>query len=731
MARKEDVVKRAKDIMHLPDRIRNIGIVAHVDHGKTTLSDNLVAGAGLISEDLAGKQLVLDFLEVEQERGITVGSANISMVYKYEGNDYLINLIDTPGHVDFGADVTRAMRAVDGIILVVCGVEGVQIQTERNLIQALKEKVKPILFINKIDRLIKELQLSPEEMQARFVKIITKVNDIIKRYAPEEFKEEWLISPEKGNVAFGSAYHNWALSVPMTQKTGVTFKDVYEMIEKDDKKGLRTKLPLVITVLDMVVKHLPDPKTAQKYRIPTIWKGDINSDIGKSLLECDPNGPLAVMITKLFHDPHAGFIATGRVFSGTVTPGKKVKLIGAKREATIQQVSLYMGGDRVLVDTVPAGNIVAIGGIKEVESGETISDIDMEPFEEIKHYSEPVVTKSIEPKNPKDLHKLIEALRAIAKEDPSIKVQINEETGECLVSGMGELHLEIVEWKLKDQKGIDIKTSPPIVIYRETVLKSSETVEGKSPNRHNKFYIMVEPLEDTVYQALVDGEVSEGRVKDQKETGKILEKFGLPSEEAKRVWDIKNNCLFIDQTKGVQYLHEAKELICQAFEEAMDCGPLAQEKVTKIKVKLIDTVLHEDAVHRGPAQVIPAVKRAIYAAMLLADCVLMEPKQRVFISAPIEYMGNITRIIQSKRGKIINMNQTEDGIEVECVIPVSEMFTFADEIRSETQGRALWSVEYAGYELLPRELQDSTVKQIRERKGLPPEPPTAKDFMEM
>ena len=310
--------------MYKPENIRNIGIAAHVDHGKTTLSDNLIAGAGMMSEDLAGKQLVLDFLEEEKQRGITIQSANVSMVHEYEGQDYLINLIDTPGHVDFGGEVTRAMRAVDGAVVVVCAVEGAMPQTETVLRQALRERVKPILFINKVDRLIKELRLTPEQMMERFMQHINKVNELIEKFAPEEYKEKWKVTVQDGRVIFGSAYHNWALSVPFMQKTGVTFKEIIDLTLADKNKELRQKAPLHKVLLDAVIKHLPSPIEAQKYRIPRIWPGDINSEDGKALLNCDPKGPLAVVITKIMIDKHAGEVAYGRVILELLNKVKKL-----------------------------------------------------------------------------------------------------------------------------------------------------------------------------------------------------------------------------------------------------------------------------------------------------------------------------------------------------------------------------------------------------------------------
>ena len=296
-----DITQTVKVLMRKPEQIRNIGIVAHIDHGKTTLTDNLLAGAGMISEELAGKQLVMDFDKQEQERGITIYSANVSMVHTYHDKDFLINLIDTPGHVDFGADVTRAMRAVDGVVVVIDAVEGCMPQTETVIRQALRERVKPVLFINKTDRLIKELKLTPEEMQEKFRNIITEVNLLIQKFAESEYRDKWTVNVNNGSVAFGSATKNWAISIPIMQKNEITFKDVIEMTNAGQERELAKKAPLHAVVLDMVIQHLPDPLTAQKYRIPKIWPGDVESETGKDMVACNPEGKLAGIVLSLIH----------------------------------------------------------------------------------------------------------------------------------------------------------------------------------------------------------------------------------------------------------------------------------------------------------------------------------------------------------------------------------------------------------------------------------------------
>jgi elongation factor 2 len=731
MGRKEENIQKATALMNKLDHIRNIGIAAHIDHGKTTFSDNLIAGCGMMSEELAGKQLVLDYDEQEQARGITINAASASMVHTVEGQDYLINLIDTPGHVDFGGDVTRAMRAVDGCIIVVCAVEGAMPQTETVIRQAIREKVKPVLFINKVDRLINELRVTPEEMQNRFIKIINKFNELLDRVITEDFKGKWNVKVEDGSVAFGSAFHNWAVSLPRMKKTNLGFKDVYNYCKNNDQKALAKRAPIHEVVLDMVITHLPPPNVAQKYRIPHIWRGDLANPLGKNMVDCNENGPLALMVTKIILDPHAGEVAIGRMFSGKIQRGQELYVIGMPNKNRVQQVNVMVGPDRIPVEYVSAGNIVAATGIRDAIAGCTVADNpDAEPFERIVHVSEPVVTVAVEAKNTKDLPKLVEVLRLISKADPSIQVQINQETGENLMSGMGELHLEITEYRIRNDHKMEIVCSEPIVVYRETVGKPSPyKFEGKSPNKHNRFYIEVEPLPDAIVKAIYNNELPENVKKFKKETAKLLQDLGMDKEVAKGVFGVHGLNIITDTTKGIQHLFETRDLIMEAFDEVMKSGPTVSEPCQGILVKLVDAKLHEDAIHRGPAQVIPAARNAIYGAITISEPTLLEPMQKVFISTPQEIMGDASRELNSRRSEVKDMKTVGDSVEIEAKAPVAEMFGFASAIRSATGGRVLWNTENMGFEPLPRQLKDPVIKKIRERKGLKPEPYPAEYYM--
>ena len=673
----------------------------------------------MISEELAGKQLALDFHEDEQQRGITIDAANVSMVHHLNGKDYLINLIDTPGHIDFGGDVTRAMRAIDGAIVLCCAVEGIMPQTETVLRQALRERVKPILFINKVDRLIKEVKLTPEKMQERFIKIINDVNKLIRQIAPDEFKEAWQVSVQEGSVAFGSAFHKWALSFPYMKKSGLSFRDVIDAYEKDNYKELAKKAPLHHVILDISIHHHPNPIQAQKYRIPKLWHGDLESEEGKSLQSCDPTGPVAFVVTKIVIDRHAGEVAAGRLFSGTIKQGQDLYLNLAKKEVRIQQVSIYKGAQRLLVNEIPAGNVIGVVGLRDTFAGETVSSRPMESFEAIKHIFEPVITKSIEAKKTADLAKLIEILRQVGKEDPSIKISINEETGENLISGMGELHLEVIENRIKTEKGLDVLTGKPIVVYRETIQKQSEEAEGKSPNKHNKLYFKVRPLEDNIAQSIKNNEIPEITIK--KKDDSIVQKlvsFGYDTKDARNVRDIYRGSMLVDSTRGIVHIGEVMELITEGFHQVLDAGPLAREPGFKLRVDITDCKLHEDAIHRGPAQILPAVRDAIRDAMRNAKAVLFEPIQVLQIEAPSDFMGDISKLIQNKRGQLLDMIQEEEHITVKAKLPVAEMFGLSSELRSATEGRGAFFVVDQVFEKLPEELQGKIIKLIRGRKGL-------------
>ncbi len=728
MAEKESSLDKIRRLVSNQKNIRNVATSAHIHHGKTAFTDNLLAAAGMMAAKNAGdleEGMATWQHSDEQERLMTVDAANVSMVHNYLGEEYLVNLIDTPGHVDFGGNVTRAMRAIDGTFVLVCAVEGIMPQTETVIRQALKERVKPVLFINKVDRLINELQVTPEQMQDRFKKIIEKFNQLIEQIAEKEFASKFKVNVADGSVAFGSARENWALSIPFMVKKKISFKDIYQLydgsLSKEDRdKWVWENAPLYEVILDMAIKHLPNPVEAQAYRIPKIWRGELDSEFGKNLVQCDKNGELGFVITRIVIDPRSGKeISAGRIYSGTLRSGMDVYANNAKQPAKIQQVLVYNGIKPEQLESVPAGNVLAVSGLN-LDVGETITTKEQTPFEEIKHIFQPVITKSIEVIKTADLPKLIEILRKVSKEDPSIKVSINEETGESLISGMGELHLEIIENRIKTEKGLNIKTSNPIVVYRESVGKSSgQAFEGRSPNKHNSFYIRVEPLDSTLSELIESGELPEGRVKKKSEAVvNTLSKIGWGSDEIRNVKDIYKGNMFFDETRGEVHIGEVIEMVLDAFEMVMDQGPLAREPCMGMKVVLGDIRLHEDAIHRGPAQVYPAVREAITEAMKKANPTILEPLQIHLIEVPENFMGSGTKLVGGKRGQLLDMSQEAGQAQLKAKIPVAEMIGWSSDLRSATEGRGVSSLVDQQFEKIPSALQADVIRKIRDRKGL-------------
>ena len=727
--------KSTQDIIRIignKDQIRNFGVIAHVDHGKTTMSDSLLAASGIISPTVAGQALALDSMKLEQNRQMTIRGANVTLFYETEGKEYVINMIDTPGHIDFTGRVTRALRAIDGAVVVSDSVEGIMTQTETVTRQALEERVRPVLYINKIDRLVKELKLDATAMQKWLSNIIAHFNQLIDIYAEPEVKEKWKVSIQGNTVAFGSAKDRWGFNFNMYSKNKIGFKEVYEAYTSEDPnavKELAQKSPLHDAVLGMVVQHHPPPHVAQKYRIPKIWAGDLNSDIGKALVACDEKGPALMMVTTINVDPQAGRVATGRLYSGTIKDGDDIFLIDAKRPGRVQSVNIYMGNTREIVSVIPAGNIPALLGLDYAVAGETISTVKgVQAFESIKYVSEPVVTIAVEPKHPKDLPKLVENLRRITVEDPNLIVKINEETGETLMAGMGVLHLEIAT-SLLQEAGLDIVTTQPLINYRETIRAKAGPIMSKSPNKHNKIFMRVEALPDDILDLIRNGKIKEDM--DKKEMAKMLREKGWSADEARSVSAIDSSGnMLIDETKGVQFLQESMDSIRSGFDDVIHNGPIAHEAVRGVKFVLHHFVPHEDPAHRGLAQLMPATRRAMLGSMLIADPVLLEPILGVEVKCPQEQIGAVGGVLSGKRGKLLNVEQKGIVAIIQGEVPASETFDLSEKMRGATAGKAMWNTYFKAWQPVPNSIFRTLVADVRKRKGLNPEPPSPDEFID-
>ncbi|KAF7793408.1 hypothetical protein EIP86_004520 [Pleurotus ostreatoroseus] len=821
--------------MDKPTNIRNMSVIAHVDHGKSTLTDSLVSKAGIIASAKAGDMRFTDTREDEKERGITIKSTAISMYFevdkedvgaikqKTEGNEFLINLIDSPGHVDFSSEVTAALRVTDGALVVVDCVEGVCVQTETVLRQALTERIKPVVVINKVDRALLELQVEKEELYQSFRRTIENVNVTISTYNDEALGDVQ-VYPEKGTVAFGSGLHGWAFTLrqfagryakkfgvdkekmmaklwgdnffnPHTKKwttkstdadgknlerafnmfvldpifkifdAVMNFKkdNITTMLEKLDVKlaqderdlegkallkvVMRKFLPAGDSLLEMIVINLPSPATAQRYRVETLYEGPMDDETAIGIRDCDPNGPLCLYVSKMVPTSDKGrFYAFGRVFSGTVRAGPKVRIQGpnyvpGKKDdlfvKSIQRTILMMGRYVEPIEDCPSGNIVGLVGIDQflLKSGTITTSETAHNMKVMKFSVSPVVQVAVEVKNAADLPKLVEGLKRLSKSDPCVQAWISE-SGEHIVAGAGELHLEICLKDLQeDHAGVPLKISDPVVGYRETVKAESSIVAlSKSQNKHNRLYVKAMPIDEELTMAIEAGKVNSRE--DYKVRARVLaDEYGWDVTDARKIWcfgpDTTGPNLLVDVTKGVQYLNEIKDSCVAAFQWATKEGVLAEENMRGVRFNVLDVTLHTDAIHRGGGQIIPTCRRVCYAACLLAEPSLQEPIYLVEIQCPENAIGGIYSVLNKRRGQVFSEEQRPGTpiFTVKAYLPIMESFGFNGELRAATSGQAFPQSVFDHWELMsgsPLEkgskLED-LVQSIRKRKGLKPEVP--------
>ncbi|MFX0169306.1 MAG: GTP-binding protein [Candidatus Hodarchaeota archaeon] len=602
----------------------------------------------------------------------------------------MVNLVDTPGHVDFSGKVTRAMRAIDGAIVVVDAVEGVMAQTESVIRLAIKERVKPVLFINKIDRLINELKLSATQIQEKFTQIIRDVNQLIVTALGSEPPLKWTVSAESTSVTFGSALHKWAFTVSQMKQLNIRFQDIITHYQNKQFESLSELLPIHIPILAMIIDCLPSPKQAQPYRTQHIWKGPPESPASAVLRECRADGPLIIEVTKIVTESKHGLIAIGRIFSGSVKKGSQIKILPESELHQIQRVTLFMGSRQVVIPQLTAGNICGLIGIEKVQAGDTITGQHppegMVPFEQITYITEPVVTIAIEPKHARELPRLLSILELTTKGDPNLTFSINEQTGENLLSGLGLLHLEIT---LKDiqKMGVDVLASDPIVLYREIPLnKISALKPTSSPNGKNNIRISIDPS-------------------NQQQT-----------TETEWYKDQRGNRLVV--TTNVEATESAKHSIIEGVIWALERGPFCSEPVGLTTVRILDLALSENVAERGRVELMSMVKDAIFNAFEKAGMTLLEPIYEVQVIVSSEYLKDVTQVVISKRGQVENVDYKGVFVTINGLLPVSESFDLADILRSKTSGRANWQTRFARWQILPESRLQSVSSNIRKRRGL-------------
>jgi elongation factor 2 len=812
--------------------IRNMSVIAHVDHGKSTLTDSLLSKAGIIAAAKAGEARATDTRKDEQERCITIKSTAISMYFEMPEKDmafvkqekeknckgFLVNLIDSPGHVDFSSEVTAALRVTDGALVVVDCVSGVCVQTETVLRQAIAERIRPVLFMNKMDRALLELQLDQEDLYLTFQRVVENVNVIIATYADDDGPMGIVrVDPTNGSVGFGSGLHGWAFTLKqfsemyaakfgvdteklmkklwgenffnaktkkwnktkaddntrsfnmyvldpiykvfdaiMNFKKDVTDKlldklDIKSKMKHEDlqqegkplmKVVMRTWLPAGEALFLMICIHLPSPVTAQKYRTDMLYEGPVDDAAAVAMKNCDPNGPLMMYISKMVPTSDKGrFYAFGRVFSGKIATGLKCRIMGPNylpgkkddlNEKAIQRTILMMGRYIEAIEDVPCGNICGLVGVDQflVKTGTITTFKEAHNLKVMKFSVSPVVRVAVEPKNAQDLPKLVEGLKRLSKSDPMVQVMI-EESGEHIIAGAGELHLEICLKDLEeDHAQIPLKKSDPVVSYRETVTEeSSQMCLSKSPNKHNRLFMRAQPMPDGLADDIDSGEVSNKQ--DFKIRGRYLaDKYEYDITEARKIWcfgpDTMGPNLMIDCSKGVQYLNEIKDSVVAGFQWATKEGVLCDENLRGVRFNIYDVTLHTDAIHRGGGQIIPTARRVLYASALTAAPGLMEPVYLVEIQCPENAVGGIYGVLNKRRGHVFEEAQTPGTpmFVVKAYLPVNESFGFTADLRSNTGGQAFPQCVFDHWQVMPGDpLQENTkpyqiCQDTKKRKGL-------------
>ena len=774
-------IEQLREIMDNQNNIRNMSVIAHVDHGKSTLTDSLIARAGIISQDNAGDARYTDGRPDEAERGITIKSTGVSLYYKYDASDsgkdekFLINLIDSPGHVDFSSEVTAALRVTDGALVVVDYVEGVCVQTETVLRQSLQELIKPVLMINKCDRALFELKHNSETMYQNFLRVIENANVIISTYQNEEAMGNLQVYPDQGTVAFGSALHGWGFTLttfakiyavklkqdknkllrrlwgdnyynpkkkkwsnepedeniqrafcsnilepliklantvysgekniyqPLLEKLGIKLEG--KELELQGKKLMRKVMQKWINasdaLLEMIILHLPSPKISQKYRTLYLYQGPMNDECAKAMMECNPNGPVMMFISKMVPTSDNGrFYAFGRVFSGKVKAGEEVRILGPDYKQgkqvdfhikRIQRVVIWMGRKADDVADVPCGNTCSLVGVDEaiLKQGTITTSLNAHTIRSMKYSVSPVVRVAVNAKNPADLPKLVSGLLKMSKADPLVQV-INTET-EHIICGSGELHLEIcLKDLIEDYAKIEIVKSDPIVPYKETVTeKSSQICMSKSPNKHNRLYVIAEPLDEDLVKEIENGNIKSSD--DSKQISRtLIDKYQWDQHDAKKLWvfgpDQMGPNFLVDQTKAVQYLTEIRDSMESAFQNVVKEGVLAEENLRGVRFNIQDVELHNDSIHRGGGQIIPTARRVYYASEITAIPRYQEPIYLCNISTPQDVMNGVYQCFSQRRGVVFNEESVQGTplLEVKAYLPVSESFGFTAHLRSLT-----------------------------------------------
>ena len=681
------------------DLVRNIGIIAHIDAGKTTTTERLLYFTGQIHKmgEVHDGEATTDFMEQEQERGITIMSAAVTCFWDYNEKRYRINIIDTPGHVDFTAEVERSLRVLDGAVVVFDGRKGVEPQSETVWRQANKYKVPRICFMNKINLIggdfEKSFQTVKDRLSPKAIAITLPIGretelhgyvDLIQMKAymydnvdstelrqeeiPEEMKDmakkyrEILIEKlvEQDDKLMEKYFAGEEITVEELHsalRKGTVALDIFPVLGGDSRSAMSKTLLDYITIclpspLDVIAINGIDPKTLEPM-----------------VRHANEEEPFSSLVFKIVSDPHIGTLSYFRIYSGTLKAGSYVYNSTKGVRERVSRLILMHADDREEVDMLRAGDIGAIVGLKDSTTGDTLCDENAPIILERIVFAEPVVSQAIEPATKSDDEKMGEAIAKLAKEDPTFKVESNRETGQTIISGMGELHLEIMVDRMKREFGVEASVGKPQVAYRETIKSICEAAEGRyikqsgGKGQYGHCVLRLEP-----------------------------NKPGAGFE-------------FINEVKGGAIPKEFISPIQKGIEETMKSGIVAGYPVVDVKVAVYDGSYHE--VDSSEAAFKIAGSMAFKEGLRRANPILLEPLMKVTVEMPDEYMGDVTASLSSKRGQIQGTENLGNGItQVKALVPLAELFGYTSELRSITSGRGAPNLEFERYEEVPKSVAE-------------------------
>ncbi|MDR0899234.1 MAG: elongation factor G [Lactobacillaceae bacterium] len=689
------------------ERTRNIGIMAHIDAGKTTTTERILYYTGKIhkigeTHDGASQ---MDFMEQEKERGITIQSAATTAVWRgfhdqFEKTPYRVNIIDTPGHVDFTIEVERSLRVLDGAVAVLDGAAGVEPQTETVWRQATTYSVPRIVFVNKMDKMGADFQMSVDSLKDRLlvnakaiqwpigaeddfagiIDLLTQeawfpVDDLGEKWEareiPDDYKE--LAAEKREELIEAVADADEELMEKYLGGEEISVDELKAAIRRavlalefyPVLAGSAYKDKGVQMMLDAVVDYLPGPLDVKPY-VATDLKTDEEVD-----LIADDSKPFAALAFKVMTDPFVGRLTFIRVYTGTLTSGSYVQNTTKDTRERVGRLLQMHATNRTEIDEVFSGDIAAAIGLKDTTTGDSLTSVDRQLALESMEFPDPVIQLAIEPKSKSDQQKLGEALQKLAEEDPTFRAETNPETGDTLISGMGELHLDIMVDRMKREFGVEANVGAPQVAYREAFTK---TVQAQG-----KF----------VRQSGGKGQY-----------GDVWVEFG-PNEEGA-------GFEFEDAIVGGVVPREYIPAVEQGLKEAMAAGPLAGFPLVDLKAKLYDGSYHD--VDSSEAAFKVAASMALKAAAPNAGAVILEPIMQVDIVTPEDNLGDVMGHVSSRRGVIEGQDTKGNTISVSAKVPLSEMFGYATTLRSATQGRGTFQMVFDHYAAVPKNVQEDIIK---------------------